>query len=258
MAARAVAASPVSVVADGTRFVVTLADGKALSSPQLIGAVLTVSTGAGTVRVRIDGVEPDPGDAAHGIRPSDTVLLHRLSVQGPDGSWVNPCAPGPDGRREAFPLAGQARPDGTIGPGQAEDFALTCTAGAEGKCVRLGYHPWEHVPSGASMLPLYNACVHLIRADYAGDGSATTRDGQPIDIYDHYGIQSPANDSTQDFEAGWTDAGAVCVRHVRVKDNASLDSIAAHSPRLAGRVGQICTEAYARGLGAVLFVRSPP
>ena len=35
--------------------------------------------------------------------------------------------------------------------------------------------------------------------------------------YDNLGIQSPGTDKAQEFEAGWTAAGAVRVRHVRVK-----------------------------------------
>lgn len=76
--------------------------------------------------------------------------------------------------------------------------------------------------------------------------------------YDNLGIQSPGKDKAQDFEAGWTAAGAVRVRHVRVKENATLAGIAAHRPRLARRVGDVCTEAFARAAGAVLFDRSPP
>jgi hypothetical protein len=185
------------------------------------------------------------------------VWLHGFSVEAADGSWSNLCGVGPDGRRQGFPLAGRAQPDGTIvaaGPGE---FASTRTGGAEGKCVRFGYHPWENPPNGAPMLPLYNACVHLVRADYVGDGSATRRNGQPIDIYDAFGIQSSANDPSQEFAAGWGLNGAVCVNHVRAKDNATLDGLAAHRPLLAGRVGDVCTEAFARAHGAILFDRSP-
>jgi hypothetical protein len=250
---------PTSVVAGGTQFVATLADGRVLRSPQLVGAVLTVAIGGKTARLRIDAVEADPGDPVRGMPASPKVWLHSFSVEDPGGGWTNACGAGADGRRQGFPLAGRARADGAIEPGEPGEFLLICTGGAEGKCVRFGYHPWETLPGGAPMLPVYNACVHLVRADYAGDGSATTRNGQPIDIYDVYGIQAPAYDPAQQFEAGWSaQGGAVCVNHVRVKQNATLEAIAAHSPRLAGQVGAICTEAYARAHGAVIFVRSPP
>jgi hypothetical protein len=45
---------------------------------------------------------------------------------------------------------------------------------------------------------------------------------------------------------------------VRVKQNTTLAEIAAHSPRLADRVDDVCTADFARAHGAVLFVRSPP
>jgi hypothetical protein len=91
-----------------------------------------------------------------------------------------------------------------------------------------------------------------------GDGRGTTRNGQPIDIYDAFGIEASADEPAYEFEAGWTAAGAVCVRHVRVQENATLAGLEAASPRLAGHVGATCTEDYARAAGAILFVRSPP
>ena len=79
-----------------------------------------------------------------------------------------------------------------------------------------------------------------------------------IDIYDDRGIQRPDNDPAQELEAGWSAAGAVCVRHVRVKENTSLDKLVQACPRLKDRVGEMCTEEKARSLGAWLFNRSKP
>ena len=75
--------------------------------------------------------------------------------------------------------------------------------------------------------------------------------------HDALGIQAKANEVDLDFEAGWSPEGAVCVRHVRVKDKASLDALEASLPRLRGRTGAVCAEAFARSLGATLFNRSP-
>jgi ADYC domain len=102
-----------------------------------------------------------------------------------DGSRQPLCEPGPDGRRQGFPLAGRGR-------------------------------------------AVYNACVRLVRADYCG------------------GVQQSDRDPLQEFEAGWTAAGAVCVRHVRVKENISLERLAASCPRLRDRLGETCTEQRAR------------
>ena len=248
-----------SIDVDGTNFVVSLSDGPVLRSRDLVGATLNIVTGGGgALRVRIDAVEADPGDAARSSAASSEVLLHSFSFQTPEGEWRNLCEPGPDGRRQGFPIAGRAAKDATIAPAEAGVFELTCTGGAQGKCVRFGYRPWEKQPDGGSTWSLYNACVRLVRADYSGDGKGTTRNGQPIDIYDFLGVQKKADDPSHDFEAGWSPQGAVCVRHVRVKENTSLAALEDSAPRLKGRTGAICTEEFARANGALLFNRSPP
>ncbi len=248
-----------SIDVEGTSFVVTLSDGRVLRSRDLVGATLNIVTGGGgTLRLRIDAVEPDPGDVARSASASNEVLLHSFSYQTLGGDWRNLCEPGPDGRQQGFPIAGRARGDATFEFAGTGVFELTCTAGAQGKCVRFGYHPWERAADGSSRLNLYNACIRLVRADYSGDGRGTTRNGQQIDIYDFAQIQSKANDPAHEFEAGWSPEGAVCVRRVRVKENASLAELEARVPRLKGRTGEICTEEFARGAGALLFNRSPP
>ncbi len=245
-----------TVEAEGSQFKVTLADGRVLRSPDLVGAVLTLAVAGQERHLRIDAVETDPGDHARGIAPSPAVYLHTLSVQAPDGHWENICDPGPDGRREAFPIAGRVRADATIWPDEKQAFELTCTGGAQGKCVRFGYHPWQDLGS-VPPYDLYNACVRMVRADYAGDGRGTTRNGMLIDFYDDEGIQPDAVPSNMPFEAGWTKDGAVCVRHVRVRENTSLEALA-QFPSLDGRLGEMCTAEFARTHGAVLFNRSRP
>jgi hypothetical protein len=69
---------------------------------------------------------------------------------------------------------------------------------------------------------------------------------------------SPAKDPSLVFEAGWTEHGAVCVNHPRVAGNITLSEIEARWPQLAGKTGAICTEAFARSNGALLFNRSAP
>jgi hypothetical protein len=238
---------------EGTQFRITLADGSVLPQEALPGTILTLGDSSGLQRrLRIDAVERDAQD------PAGEVVLYSLSEPDPQtGEWRNACLPDREGRRRGFPLAGRFTPDGRYeaAPGK---LLITCTGGAEGKCVRFGYKPWGKAPDGTSLGEAYNACVRLVRADYAGDGRGTTRNGQPIDIYDSLGVQSPADDRAYEFEAGFDEKGAVCVRHVRVKGNATFVALEAASPRLAGRVGDICDEAFARARGAILFVRSPP
>lgn len=239
-------AAVASVVAEGTQFRLTLADGRVLRSPDLIGAKLTVATETGTAKVRVEVVERDPS-AVQG-----EVWLHTFTVEQPDGSTINMCEKGPDGRQQGFPIASRVKADGGTENTPPEQFEVVCSAGARAKCVRFGYRPW--MPAETT---LYNACTRMVRADYGGQGKGTTRNGMLIDLYDDDGIQKVEIEDTKiDFEAGWTPTGAVCVRHVRVKENTSLAALEAEYPHLKGRTGDICTEAFARSLGATLFNRS--
>jgi len=227
-----------SLGVEGTEIVVGLGDGRTLRSKDLVGAVLDVRFEGEPAKVRIAAVEADPEDK------TGTVWLHTFEARQADGSWANLCGPGPDGRRQGFPLQG---------PGGLE---FTCSAGALGKCVRFGFRPWAIGSDGKSLAPAHAACVRMARGDYGGDGKPWTRDGMAIDVYDVAEIQKPDNDPGQAFEAGWTPDGAVCVRHVRVKENTTLAELEAKYPRLKGRTGAVCTEEFARQNGAVLFNRS--
>ena len=152
---------------------------------------------------------------------------------------VDVSPPAGDFAAQGFPLAGRPNADGSFGQAEPGVLEFACTSGALGKCVRFGYAPWGD--DVAKSLDLYNACIRMTRADYCGDGTATTKDGQRIDIYDDGGVQRPENEPAMDFEAGWTAQGAACVRHVRVKENISLTALAAQCPRLAKRLGATCT-----------------
>lgn len=246
------------VAVEGTRFKVTLSDGRTLTSNQPVGATLTLAMGGGTARVRIDAIERDPEDKTVGLRDADATWLHTLSVQQADGRWSSLCTPGPDGRQQGFPVAGIVTPDGRLAAAPPDRFEITCTSGAQGKCIRFGYKPWQTAADGRPMRDVYNACMRMVRGDYGGDGKAYTLDGQSIDIFDHIGVQKADMDAAQDFEAGWMPAGAVCVRHVRVKQNTSLEKLEAMYARLEGRTGAACSEAFAKANGALIFNRSKP
>ncbi len=265
------AASPVaSIAVEGTVLKITLTDGRVLASRDLIGTSLLVDQGDRLRRVRLEGIERDPDDKRRDVAPADVIWLHSYTVEGADGSWGPLCEDGPDGRRQAIPVAGRfSSPDGRFGVGGPGSFELACTAGAMGKCIRFGYHPWQvrDLPkpvsrgdseSAPTYLDLYNACIQMVRADYGGDGIGTTRNGTVIDLYDDHGIQVPDADGRMAFEAGWTQDGAVCVNHPRIKENISLGEIAMRWRRLAGKTGASCTEETARSLGALLFNRSVP
>ena len=73
---------------------------------------------------------------------------------------------------------------------------------------------------------------------------------------DYERIVAPDMMVDQTFEAGWGPKGAVCVHHVRVKENVTLAQLEARFPQLRGRTGEICTEDFARQHGAIVFNRS--
>ena len=247
LAASALAAPGPNVTVDGTAFRVTLPDGHVLAQEDLPGAVLALGDGSGAQRrVRIDAVEQDACD------PTGEVMLYTLSEPDPaTGEWQNVCDPDPDGRRLGFPLAGAFTPDGryVAVPGR---ILITCTGGAEGKCIGFGYKPWRTLPDGTSLEPYYQACVRLVRADYGGDGVGHTRNGTPIDLFDRIGIQQDEIGLGMALEAAFGPDGAVCVAHTRLPDVLSMADLARDYPRLAGHIGAGCDEA-APGL---LFVRS--
>lgn len=244
-ATSALAAQPVPtrVEADGPMLKVTLSDGRVLTSPDLVGAVLTIRDEGGAVRrVKLAGLSDDPADKSRSIK------LHDFQVEVAPGEWRPYCQKWTaDGTQAGIPMSTS---DG--------GFELVCTAGSKVKCVRFGYAPWATGPDGQSLRPLWEACNRMVRADYGGQGEATTLDGQTIDMYDPQAIQTPDNSPEHAFEAGWAPDGAVCVNHVRVRQNTSLEALEAKHPRLKGRTGAICTEEFARAHGAILFNRSKP
>jgi hypothetical protein len=208
-----------------TELVLRLEDGRVLRRDGLIGLKLILGNGQQDVEVRIDGFEEDRTILRAPMPP------YRLSVRQADGSVGDLCQPDPSGRHAAF-----AFPDGKGG------FNLTCTSGAEGKCVLFGYRPWE-TREGVPMRDLLQACIHLLRADYGGDDRPSTRNGTLINLYDRFGIQDPGAAAGMEFEAAWGPEGAVCVAHPRIPDAITLEQLAERYPRLEGHLGpQACSE----------------
>lgn len=233
-------ASAADLTVDGTSFVLHQ-NGRILRSQELIGAEIDLGDGNW---LRIDAVRVDPVDP--------DILLHRFSTRDAQQAWHNPCIADRTGQREGFPLPGRWDDAGRFHPG-SEYIAITCTDGAQAKCVRFGYKPWKNSVDGRSLVPLYESCIRMTRADYCGDGTATTRDGTEVEIFDDHGVWTPDNLPGFRFEAGWMPQGAVCVRHTRIPQNITLEQLARRCPRLAAAVGEMCDENEARRRGAVLF-----
>ena len=174
-------------------------------------------------------------------------MLHHFVVKDASGRPVNLCAPDAEGRSLGFPV-----------PDEHGGFDLTCTSGAVGKCIRWGYRPFDEKPGGPPMRALHQACVHMTRADYGGDGVPTTRDGTLIDLYDRFGIQKPDRTVPMNFEAAWGVDGAICVAHPRIPENISLEELGERYPHMKAHLGPTaCTEESAmHDPRALLFNRS--
>ncbi|MDF2687225.1 MAG: hypothetical protein K0Q80_190 [Microvirga sp.] len=214
------------LVTEGTEFVVRLSDGRSLRGAELIGLKLILRHEGQDVEVRIDGMSKDE-EAVGG-----PVSLYQVSIADPsNGTRGDLCQPDVSGRKVGFPLS------------SGSGFSFTCTSGAEGKCVLMGYRPWETHQAGVPMSDLHRACVHAMRADYGGDNRPATKDGTLVNVYDRFGIRKPVFNAGLEFEAAWGPDGAVCVAHPRIVGNVSLDDLAERYPRLKNRLGALsCSE----------------
>jgi len=241
MAAPVAAPAQEGLTAVGTEFVLTTPDGRTLRSADLVGATLNIAADGKQLEIMIGSVEED----RHSVR--GRVLLHHFLVRDDTGRQVDMCAPDADGRSLGFPVA-----DGHGG------FDLTCTSGAVGKCIRWGYRPWEEQPGGPPLGALHQACIHMARADYGGDGRATTRDGMIIYWCDRFDLDHCREDAPFAFEAAWGPDGAICVARPRLPENVSLDQLAERYPRLKSHLGPAgCSmDSAMRDPMALLFNRS--
>lgn len=245
-----VAAESGDLRVEGTRFTIPDGEGNTLIGADLVGAELDLGD-IGVVRVV--AVEQDK------TARFDEIWLHTLELRTP-GSMVftNFCAPDTTGDERVVVYPGYFDQTRRYVADTAR-FSLSCVSGVEAKCLRWGYLPWRRAPnSGESMVPYFESCIHMARADYCADDRPSTRDGTSIDVYDRIGVQQRTPGlAGYEFEAGWNTAGATCVAHTRIAQNLSLDELPGRCPRLdRDMLGAHCTEASAQAAGALLFDRS--
>ena len=166
--------------------------------------------------------------------------------------WQKLCEPDPQGRTTAMPVPGAWQGDRFVRA--AQGFSFACTAGARGKCLRLGYLPWNTAPAGESMAPYHAACIRMMRADYCGDGTPHTVMGRQVEVFDRAGLLARTDPGFGAFEAAWGPDGAVCIAHVRVPAF-SLEDVLRACPRLAA--AGPCTEEAVGTLPGALLGRFP-
>ena len=213
------------LVVDGSYVNASLDGGRLVASgPQgevdLTGATLaaTLSDGA-PLTLRIDAITASAMPDAR--RYAVSYALH-------GGSSFEPLCGLAEGEAVlAIPLAGwwdesAGTPTGGSHIDDPTRFTFACEGHALAKCVELGYAPWRRVtecraPGDCRVMQLsrhHQACTRMLRADYCGDGTSTTRDGTLVDVWDAVGLESDEAPSWP-FEAEWTQGGAACVMTTR-------------------------------------------
>ena len=80
------------------------------------------------------------------------------------------CAPDPQNKSLAMSC-----------PAEDGRLRLTCSSGAIGKCIRLGYRPWARLPDVASLAPFHAACTHTVRAACVAR-ARVPENGAPADV----------------------------------------------------------------------------
>jgi len=194
------------VSVNGGQLVGVDASGAPLSGADMVGAMFTaLRTDGGTVSLRVDDAVIVSGD----------IWAYHVSQAVDGATWTPLCASATDGR--AVVIAGRwDLRSGVAGAGgwidDSTSFTFGCRQAAIAKCVELGYRPWA--TAGSVLLRNHHiACVRMIRADYCGDGTAWTQDGNLINVYDGVGVQSDTQSWTLD--AIWSKDGATCSRRTR-------------------------------------------
>lgn len=159
-----------------------------------------------TVTLRVDGVTQGSG-------VDQDVWSYQVTYQEPmTGQWY-PICPGADGTPQGA-IALENRWDyrqGVAGGGSkifdTSSFTFACEGGALGKCVKFGFVPWRSV-NGVSLEEHHQACTRMVRADFCGNGTSYTVNGNLINMYDSLSIQKDTE--TWEPEAEWTSDGASC------------------------------------------------
>ena len=177
---------------NGTTLTGVRDDGGGVLALSAIGReVLGVLSNGTTITLRIDGATALAND------------LWSYSVSyATDAGWLPLCG----ASIGALSVAGSWNTDAGVPGGGAYSagsglFTFACRGKTIAKCVELGYT--------AGRIDHLQSCVRLLRGDYCGDGTAYTKDGHQVNVYDGIGVQK----DTQSWlvEAEWTPAGARCI-----------------------------------------------
>lgn len=163
------------------------------------------------LKFQIRKVEIDPKDPQHEVH------LYTVFFQNNQHHWQNLCNADAQYPAKAIALPGSWDNSGTYRP-RENQVTFSCLNGAIAKCVQFGYKPWKTV-NGRSLEDYHQACVRMVRADYCGDGTAHTKDGTIINLYDRLNIQKRDAVAGMSFEAAWGIDGAQSIHHTRYPED---------------------------------------
>jgi hypothetical protein len=198
----------------------------------------------GTVRLRISALSAAPS-------PNQDLSLYDVKFLGSDGVWQPACRDSSGAPVLAMPLKGSwdYRRGVAGGGAKTEDparFTFACMGGALAKCVLWGYRPWASF-NNVQLAAYHQACTRLVRADYCGDGTSYTQQGNRINLYDQLGIQQDTEEWA--FEAEWDTGGARCIY--------PLNRSHAGIPCFDARADYLCGQQLSSNRGALLSNETP-
>ncbi|MBZ5715443.1 ADYC domain-containing protein [Nannocystis pusilla] len=196
----------------------------AITAGSLISALLDSiqRSGADLVDAEYDfDYEIAPGNYEHkklkiaGVVQSSTdpdIYFNDVRYQVDETTWDYLCRDGASNPTEAIAL--QFAWDESTGSRleYPDAFTWACRGAALAKAVEWGYAPWR-TAGGTSLKDAHQAGVRMIRADYCGNGTTHTVNGNPIDVSDKWSIQEPG--TVWPVEAKWGPDGAVCLNTPR-------------------------------------------
>lgn len=226
---------------EGTIFV-GIHRGEEISGDDFLGAEFQGRKADGTpVTIRLDDMrtldEPNEDVNEYLVRwkagPNDWRPICKTSDGHPD--WAVPL----NGRwnsQSGVPNGGSKILDGT--------FSLACSRGALRKCVRFGYKPWVSTTLDVH----HQACVRAVRADFCGDGTPYTVEGQWINIYDAIGVENDTEPWV--LESEWNAAGARCF--------SATNRAHAWVPCYESKRSDTCGDPSHFSTGTLLMTETPP
>ncbi|HZI09027.1 MAG TPA: ADYC domain-containing protein [Myxococcus sp.] len=184
-------------------------EGRKVSGMAFLGARFVGTLGDGQkVDLRVEAIQP-------GTETQADVWSYRVAfLDTAEGLW-KPACPAADGSAlNAIPVAGRWNyQQGVAGGGARIDdptvFTFACEDAAIAKCVRFGYRPWATTADGRSLADHHQACTRMVRADFCGDGTSHTVDGNWVNLHDAVGVQQDTEAWL--LEAEWNADGALCV-----------------------------------------------